>query len=124
MNAIILSALLGVVMMFSGIIIKEKSALKYIAAAGLLLLLIANLMHTYGIYQVRIDTHGLLDFQKFGLFFNSIVFAATLVYVLLSGKDIENTGLNVAEYFALIFLCCVVRVFFRLITDCSCSSWG
>ncbi len=103
MNAIILSALLGVVMMFSGIVIREKSALKNIAAAGLLLLLVANLMQTYGIYEVRINTHGLLDFQKFGLFFNSLAFAATLIYVLLSGKDIENTGLNVAEYFALIF---------------------
>ncbi len=103
MNAIILSALLGVVMMFSGIVVKEKAALKYIAAVGLLLLLVANLAHTYGIYDVRVDTHGLLNFQKFGLFFNSIAFATTLIYVLLSGRDIENAGLNAAEYFALIF---------------------
>lgn len=103
MNAIILSALLGVVMMFSSIFIKQKAVLKYIAASGLLVLLVANILHTYGIWQIRVDTHGLLGFQKFGLFFNSIAFAATFIYVLLSGRDIENTGVNVAEYFALIF---------------------
>ena len=44
MNAIILSALLGVVMMFSGIMIKNKSAITNIAAVGLFLLLVANLL--------------------------------------------------------------------------------
>lgn len=103
MNAIILSALLGVVMMFSGIVFKNPSRLKYIAAAGLLLLLVANLVNTYGIFSVPVDTRGMLTFEKFGLFFNSIAITATLVYVLLSGKDIEQVGVNVAEYFALIF---------------------
>ncbi len=103
MNAIILSALLGVVMMFSGILTKNGSAFKYIAAAGLLLLLIANLLHTYGIWSVHVDTRGMLNFNKFGLFFNSIAFTATLIYVLLSGRDIEKAGVNGAEYFALIF---------------------
>ena len=103
MNAIILSALLGVVMMFSGIITKNKSAITKIAAVGLFLLLVANLLNTYGAYVVHVDTHSLLNFEKFGLFFNSIAITATLVYVLLSGKEIENVGVNTAEYYALIF---------------------
>ena len=69
MNAIIVSALLGVVMMFSGILLKNKSSLKYIAIGGLLLLLIANLFQTYGVYTVVVNSHELLRFQKFGLFF-------------------------------------------------------
>jgi NADH-quinone oxidoreductase subunit N len=103
MNAIIVSALLGVVMMFSGILLKNKSTLKYIAIGGLLLLLIANIFQTYGVYTVVVNSHELLRFQKFGLFFNSIAIAATLIYVILSGRDIENAGNYPAEYFALIF---------------------
>jgi len=90
-------------MMFSGILLKNKSSLKYIAIGGLLLLLIANLFQTYGVYTIVVNSHDLLRFQKFGLFFNSIAITATLIYVILSGKDIENVGNYPAEYFALIF---------------------
>ncbi|MEI6086828.1 MAG: NADH-quinone oxidoreductase subunit N [Bacteroidota bacterium] len=103
MNAIIVSALLGVVMMFSGILLKNKSSLKYIAIGGLFLLLVANLFQTYGVYTVVVNSHELLRFQKFGLFFNSIAITATLIYVILSGRDIEHAGNYPAEYFALIF---------------------
>jgi NADH-quinone oxidoreductase subunit N len=103
MNAIIVSALLGVVMMFSGIFFKNKSIIKHIAAGCLLLLLGANLLQHYEIFTIKIDTHNLLRFEKMGIFFNTITIVATLIYVLLSGKDIENTGVHVAEYFALLF---------------------
>ena len=103
MNTIIVSALLGVVMMFSGILSKNKSTYTSIAIVGLVLLLVANIVNTYGIFEVHIDTHSLLNFEKFGMFFNSIAITATLIYVLLSGKAIESTGVNVADYYALIF---------------------
>ncbi|RFM29606.1 NADH-quinone oxidoreductase subunit N [Deminuibacter soli] len=103
MNAIILSAVLGVVMMFSSVFVKNKSALKHIAAAGLLVLLIANIADTYGCSLFKIDLHNMLRFDKFGLFFNTIGIGATLIYVVLSGRDIEKSGNYVAEYFALIF---------------------
>ncbi len=103
MNAIILSALLGVVMMFSGIITRNRSAITAVAIAGLLVLLAGNLAESYGWWVLHIDTHEMLSFEKFGLYFNTIAFAATLVYFILSGKDIEKAGVNVAEYYALIF---------------------
>lgn len=103
MNAIILSALCGVVMMFSGIFTTNKSVIKNVAIAALLVLLVGNLLETYSIFAVSIDTKELLSFSKFGLFFNTIAFAATLIYFILSGSDIEKVGDNVAEYFALIF---------------------
>ncbi len=103
MNAIILSALLGVVMMFSGIVTKNRTAITYIAIAGLIVLLLGNVLNTYGVFVLHIDTHSMLNFEKFGLFFNSIAIAATLIYVVLSGRDIEKVGVNVAEYYALIF---------------------
>lgn len=103
MNAIIVSALMGVVMMLSGIIFQNKSLMKHLAAAGLILLLVANLLQSYGKFVIQVDTHDLLHFEQFGIFFNTIAIAATLIYVLLSGKDIENTGVHPAEYFALVF---------------------
>jgi NADH-quinone oxidoreductase subunit N len=103
MNAIILSALCGIVMMFSGIFTTNKSVIKNVAIAAILVLLLGNLLETYGIYAVTIDTKGVLSFSKFGLFFNTISFVATLVYLILSGDDITNVGENAAEYFALIF---------------------
>ena len=39
MNALIISAVLGVVMMFSGILLKQKSAIRIVAIAGILVLL-------------------------------------------------------------------------------------
>ena len=103
MNAIIISALCGVVMMFSGIFTNNKTTIKNIAIAAMLVLLVANILNTYGIYSFRIDVNNMLRFQVFGLYFNSIVFLATLIYLILSGDDIVNVGINAAEYFALIF---------------------
>ena len=103
MNAIILSAICGVVMMFSGIFTTNKAIIKNVAIVALLVLIAANLFQTYAIYTVAFDTKDLLAFSKFGLFFNTIAFTATLIYFILSGRDITAVGDNVAEYFALIF---------------------
>ena len=45
----------------------------------------------------------MLSYTRFGLFFNTIAIGSTLIYVLLTGKDIERLGNYVAEYFVLIF---------------------
>ncbi len=110
MNALILSAVLGVIMMFSGILLKQKAAVRNIAIAGLLLLLVANVMETYGTVFFKFNTNGMMAFDRFTLLFNSIVFVATLIYFLLSARDMEKVGVNYAEYFALIFfiLCGII----------------
>jgi NADH-quinone oxidoreductase subunit N len=107
MNAIILSAVWGVVMMFSGAFSKNKNAVRYLAIAGAGLLLTVNIIDMYmsaqGIHFFTIDTRRMLIFETFGMLFNCIAFATTLLYFLLSSKDIENVGPNAGEYFALIF---------------------
>ncbi|ULQ50777.1 NADH-quinone oxidoreductase subunit N [Flavihumibacter fluvii] len=112
MNAIIFSAILGVVLMFSGIFFTNKATVRNIANVGMLLLLVANLFEQNGHHLFHINTNNLLHFTKFGLVFNSIAIGCTLVYMLLSGRDIEKVGVNVAEYFSLIFfvLCGVAIV--------------
>jgi len=103
MNTIILSAIFGVVMMFSGISVQNKSAYKHIAAVALLILLGFNIAEGRGHSIFHINSEYFLHFDKFGLVFNSICIFSTLIYVLLSGRDIEKVGKNVAESFALIF---------------------
>ncbi len=103
MNALLLSAILGVIMMFSGIWLKSKAAIRNLAIAGLCLLLLANILEMCGTIFFKIDTKGMIVFDNFSLLFNSIAFVSTLLYLLLSARDMEKVGVNYAEYFALIF---------------------
>jgi NADH-quinone oxidoreductase subunit N len=103
MNTILISAIFGVVMMFSSIAVKKVSAYKYIAVLGLLILLGFNIAETYGYQLAHINTRNMLAFDRFGLLFNTIAIASTLVYVLLSGRDIEVIGKNTGDLFVLIF---------------------
>lgn len=103
MNTIIFSALFGVVMMFAGILVSNRSAFKNIGATALLVLLILNVIETSGINLFTIDSKYFLSFSKFGLLFNSICIFSTLVYVLLSGNEIAKVGSNIAESYALLF---------------------
>jgi NADH-quinone oxidoreductase subunit N len=110
MNALILSAVLGVVMMFSGILLKQKSAVRNIAIAGVLLLIIANVLEMYGVHFFKINTEGMMHFDRFSLLFNCIAFFSVFIFLLLSARDMEKVGTYYAEYFALIFfiLCGII----------------
>jgi NADH-quinone oxidoreductase subunit N len=112
MNAIVISAVWGVVMMFSGILFKEQARIRISAEVGLIILLAANILDMGGTHFFPIDTHNMLYFDSFGLLFNCIAFGATLIYFLLSARDMEKVGVNTGEYFALIFfvLCGVAIV--------------
>lgn len=103
MNALLLSAILGVIMMFSGILLKSKTAVRNLAIAGIGLLLLVNILEMCGTVFMKIDTKGMIVFDNFSLLFNSIAFVSTLLYLLLSARDMEKVGVNYAEYFALIF---------------------
>jgi NADH-quinone oxidoreductase subunit N len=110
MNALILSAILGVVMMFSSFLLKSKTTVRNMAVAGMILLIVANLLEFSGIRFFEINTRGMIGFDRFALVFNTIIFASTLIYFLLSARDMEKVGVNYAEYFALIFfiLCGII----------------
>ncbi|HET7119547.1 MAG TPA: NADH-quinone oxidoreductase subunit N [Hanamia sp.] len=103
MNAIILTALWGVVMMFGGVFFKKRTTPKYWAIAGILIVLAANIFEFFGYSIFNIDTKGMLHFGSFGLIFNTVVFICTLLIFLLNGRDLENIGLHVSEYFSLMF---------------------
>lgn len=104
MNAIILTAIWGVLMMLGGAFIKSKAMPKYLAIFGLAVILIANCMQlNSGMSFFTVDVKEMLHFNSFNLTFINIAFGCTLLYFLLNGRDIEKVGENVSEYFALIF---------------------
>src|SRR5437762_6534330 len=112
MNALILTAVFGVIMMFSSFLLKSKAAIRGLAVLGLVLVLVANVLEMSGVVFFKIDTKGMIALDRFALLFNSIVFISTLVYFLLSARDMEKVGMNYGEYFTLIFfvLCGVTLV--------------
>ena len=54
MNAIIISALWGVIMMFGGVLFKKRSTPKYWEIAGIIILLAANLLEFFGTQIFRV----------------------------------------------------------------------
>lgn len=130
MNAIIITAVWGVVMMLRGVFSKNKSSALPWAVAGLLIALVGNfyelkqpqLFNAGTEYRMLfgIDVKEMLHFNSFNLTFIAVVFICTLLYFLLNGRDIEKTGEHVSEYFALIFfvLCgvCMSATFNTLLT--------
>lgn len=108
MNALIGSAILGVIMMFSSFLLNpvtpaSKKAVRSLAIGALLLLLVLNILEMNGTLLFHIDTKGMISADRFALLFNTIAIVCTLIYFLLSGRDMENVGVNLSEYFALIF---------------------
>ncbi|MDP4284068.1 MAG: NADH-quinone oxidoreductase subunit N [Bacteroidota bacterium] len=103
MNAIILTAIWGVIMMFGGVFFKKNTTPKYWAIAGIVIIIVANIFEFFGHQIFHVDTKGMLRFDAFSLHFNTIVFICTLLFFLLSGRDFEKIGIHVSEYFSLIF---------------------
>jgi len=103
MNALIVSAIMGVVMMFSGVVLKQKPAIRNIAITGLFVSLVLNILDTYGLHLFSIHINGMMHFDRFALFFVTIIMFCTFLFFLLSAKEIEKVGMNYADYFALIF---------------------
>ena len=103
MNALLLTAVFGVIMMFSSFLLTSKTAIRGLAVSGMVIVLAANVLEMMGIVFFKIDTKDMIAFDRFSLLFNSIVFISTLVYFLLSARDMEKVGINYGEYFALIF---------------------
>ena len=104
MNAIILSAIWGVIMMFCGVFIKSKTTPKYIAIAGLVSILSSSILEYLNHKSFfKIQINDMLRFDNFNLAFIVLILICTLIYFLLNGSEIEKVGEHVGEYYALIF---------------------
>jgi NADH-quinone oxidoreductase subunit N len=103
MNALVFSAVSGVIMMFSGFALKTNAAIRTLAHALLLLVIVATALELRGVHFFHIRTAGMLSFDHFALLFTLIASVCTFVFFLLSSKEMERVGMHYAEYFALIF---------------------
>jgi len=104
MNAIVFSALWGVLMMFAGVFLKNKEMARPMAIGGALIGLIVSVLELQsGNPLFAYDALHHLKTNNFNLTFIIIVYAALLLFFLLSGKDIEKVGKHIPEYFALLF---------------------
>jgi NADH-quinone oxidoreductase subunit N len=112
MKAIIAAALIGVILMFVGISVKNKKTV--VSVAVLLMFLLLGVT----IWELRIVTqapsaanrqffNNMISLDPFGLWFNIMMTGCTVLYILLTGREIRKVGIHVGEYFALIsFILC------------------
>ncbi|MFT3748246.1 MAG: NADH-quinone oxidoreductase subunit N [Agriterribacter sp.] len=103
MIALILSALWGVVMMFSGIFLKNKKAAAPVAIIGIIALLVVTYLEYNAVLYLDADIRGMLKFSPFGQVFTGIVFFCTLIYFILNAAEFEEVGNDTFEYYALVF---------------------
>ncbi len=103
MNAIILSAAWGIILMFCSVLVKNQKSIGYIAAFGLLVLLLGNIADTYGMQITHYNVYPMLSVNRFGLLFNSIGIGSTLLFVLASITEIRKTGKYQPEFYTLLF---------------------
>lgn len=104
MNAILFSALWGIVLMFSGVFSTNRSTPRLLAIVDMVLLCVVNAIELNN-YEpfLFFDSKDMLRVNSFNLTFLEVVFGSSLLLFLLNGKDIEAVGPHRGEYFALIF---------------------
>lgn len=103
MNLIIISAIWGIVLMFSGLFLKNKNSSISIAIIGAVILLAANILEMKGIAFTSSNFNGLLEYDLFGYLFLEVLLVSFLFYLLLTAKQVTEVGNHPYEYFALMF---------------------
>src|SRR6187402_2616170 len=103
MNAIVVSALLGVLMMFSGLIFRKSKQVQALALFAIIVLLGAVCYDRYLVNLSQQSFFGMLSLDAYSAWFNVLITACTAIYMMMFHKDIAAVGKNDAEYFALLF---------------------
>lgn len=104
MKAIIAATILGIILMFTGLFVKDKKSVVTVAIIGILAVFGVTIFEvaTASALQPQQLFNNLLRIDSYALWFNMLIAGCTLLYVLLMGRDIMRVGNHVAEYFALI----------------------
>lgn len=105
MKAIIAATLLGVIMMFAGVFVKDKKTTVTLAVLLAFVLFGVNIwdLLTTSPDRPQVLFHDMLRIDHYSLWFNTIMSGCSLLYFLLVGKDIARVGMHAGEYFGLIF---------------------
>ncbi len=113
MKSIIAAAIIGVILMFAGITFKSKSAVVSLATFLIAALLGINIWEVTqaAAPAPHLYFNNMLSIDSFASWFSMMMTGCTLLYVLLTAKDIQKTGSHVAEYYALIaFILCGIFI--------------
>ena len=90
--------------MFTGILVKEKKGMATFAAILFFLLLGVNIweLSTIDSNQPQTFFNNMIRIDRYAVWFNTLMTGCTLLYVLLSGREIQKVGAHTSDYFALI----------------------
>lgn len=105
MKAIIAATILGVVLMFTGFMVKEK---KTVTSLAVFLLFVLLGVCIWDIMETPADApqaffNNMLRVDRYALWFNALMAGCSCLYALLVAKEVQKVGMHVAEYFALLF---------------------
>ncbi len=104
---LVASAVFAIIMMFASLMVKEKRTFTNIASLLLVILLGANIWRLNEMLgaaePVEEMFNGMMRYTTYGMWFNTLMTAIILLYVMLVGKNIEKVGKHVGEYYSLIF---------------------
>ncbi len=103
MYSIIATTVCGVIMMAVGAFVPERKGVATMAALLMLVLTGVNAFEAMTIGDGRFLFNEALHIDKYSTWFNTLMTGCTLLYVMLTGRDIRRIGSHVADYFALIF---------------------
>ncbi len=104
MKAIIAATVLGVILMFAGLMMKDKKSVVTLASVlfiGLFGVSICELSVTPATAPESFF-NDMMRVDRYSAWFNMLMTGITAWYVLLVGKEIRKVGSHVGEYFALI----------------------
>lgn len=93
-------------MMFAALSVKDKKTFTLLATILLSVLVGVNIYELSHIMKGEVPEamfNGMLKYGSFSIWFNTLMTAVALLYVLLCGRNIEKVGQHVGEYYALIF---------------------
>ena len=103
MNAIVISALLGVALMLSGLLLKKSAQIQGVAILGAIVLLAGSLYDNFLVGNGNMSYYGMLELNSYSTWFNVLISACVLIYVLIFKNAISEVGKNDADYYALLF---------------------
>lgn len=103
MNIILLSALSGIVLMFSGFFIKNHRTLNALAVVMFILMIIGGVTQLTGCSMLDGHFPNMLGESLYGVSFFIALAALAIFYLLINKDEFQKVGKHVAEYYALLF---------------------
>ncbi len=103
MNIIILSALSGIILMFSGFFIKNNRALNILSVVLFIGMIFGGIAQLNGCEILGNSFQNMVKSSNYGVSFFIVLAILAVFYLLINKDQIHKVGKHVGEYYALIF---------------------